>query len=154
MRFLFAVTLLFSGCAHLAEKPARETPGAKLYLRDPNGDGRRQWFLRVIHTDETDATPSLIFDEEDPSMPPPLAPVTLTSKPFVPGVPQPGYYLSYRLMVLTGHPPEDRGVVYMFGKETAEAFPLLWWGLTPDPRFDDASPADNWAKLQALFKKP
>lgn len=153
MRFLFAVTLLFCGCAHFKEKPFQESSGARLFLRDPNGDGRRQWHLALVDPANKDKSSSVIFDEEDPSSPPPSAPVTLTSKPFVPGVPQAGYYLSYRLMVLTGSPPDDRGVVYMFGKETSEAFPILWWGLTPDPRFDDASPADNWTKLKELFKK-
>jgi len=153
VRFLFAVTLLFCGCAHLAEKPSQQTPAARLYLRDPNGDGRRQWFLQVVDPVDKDKSSAMIFDEENPSLLPPSTPVTLTAKPFVPGDPLPGYYLSYRLMVVTDNPPEGRGVVYLYAKESSEAFPILWWGLTPDPRFDDAAPAANWAALQAMFKK-
>lgn len=153
MRFLFAVALLSCACAHLSERPFQATPAAKLYLRDPNGDGRRQWHLEVVNPKAKNDAPALIFDEENPSLLPPSTPVTLTAKPFVPDDPLPGYYLTYRLMVVTDSPPEGRGVVYLFAKESSEAFPILWWGLTPDPRFDDAAPAANWAALQALFKK-
>lgn len=153
MRFLFALALLAGGCAHLGEKPAQATPGAKLYLRDPNGDGRRQWYLQVVDPKSGKEDPPLIFDEENPSLLPPSTPVTLTAKPFVPGDPLPGYYLSYRLLVVTDNPPAGRGVVYLYDRGKSEAYPILWWGLTPDPRFDDASPAANWAALQALFKK-
>lgn len=147
-----AVALLSCACAHLSEKPFQETSGAKLFLRDPNKDGRRQWHLLVAGPDK-DAKPALIFDEEKPDMAPPAVPVALTGKPFEPRVPEAGYYLGYHLLVLTDDPPAGRGVVYLFERRLGEAHPILWWGLEPAPGFDDASPAENWAKLKTLFKK-
>lgn len=147
-----AVTLLFCGCAHLGERAHLETPGAKLFLRDPNKDGRRQWHLLIVGPDQ-DAKPALIFDEERPDMAPPPGPVALTGKPFTPRAAEAGYYLGYHLLVLTDDPPAGRGVAYLFERRLREAHPILWWGLEPAPGFDDATPAANWAKLQELFKK-
>jgi len=154
MRLALLPLVLLSACAHLREKPALETPGAKMFLRDPNGDGRRQWYLEIVSPGAEKSSPSLIFDEENPAMAAPASPVTLTRRPFAPaGEPAPGYYLRYDLLVATDDPPAGRGAVYYYGRQSKDVYPILWWGLDPDPKFDDAAPAENAVKLQSLFKK-